>query len=121
MKANCHFLTATLLFAMLGVAIDSSAQYSRPRNNYAPAPAPSTNQNRNATAKVPVEKPEQFKELKVNTTFFFAADKNKSFPRTKISETTAKSVKDGSVSTVPAASLVIAANKSTNSTNAVKK
>ena len=111
MKTNCITLGIILLCFLL----DASAQYGRRRNYYVLPPVPGTNQNQTGTAKAPVEKSEQFKNVPVNTIFFFAADKNKSFPRTKVSETTAKSVKDGSVSKVPAATPVIVENKNTNS------
>lgn len=121
MKAICYFLMLTVLFAMLGVAVDANAQYGRRRNYYAPAPAPSTNKNQPAPPKTPVEKPEPFKDVKVNSTFFFVADKKKSFPRIKISETIARSVKDGQMSAVPAASLVVVENQATNHPSAAKK
>jgi hypothetical protein len=107
------------MLAVIFVTLEVEAGYGgrrRAYNYYPPdssVPKPPADQNNPARPaqpnqpKQPAEKQEPFKEVPVNSTFYFAADRNKSFPRIKISETTARSVKDGKVSQVPPATVVV--------------
>ena len=80
------------------------AQYRVPRRQAPPA-AGQTNQNNRAKPAEPADKPVKFKELAVNTEFYFLADKErKLFPRIKVSDTTARTVPtpgNSSVTTSP--------------------
>ena len=57
----------------------------------------------------------------MNTTFYFAADRNKSFPRIKISDTTARNTKDGKVSVVSPAMLVVVGSETNKTVTSPKK
>src|SRR5262245_17510841 len=89
------------------------AQYQVPRHRTPPA-AGRTNQTNRAKPAEPAEKPVKFKDLPLNSEFYFLADKErKLFPRIKISSTSAKSVPTAAspnvtTSPVPAETLVIA-------------
>jgi hypothetical protein len=117
MKFRLPFWTLLVLAFVLSVPTEAEAGYGRRRayNYYPPdssLPQPPADQNQNSPArpaqpKQPAEKQEPFKEVPVNSTFYFTADRNKSFPRIKISDTTARSVKDGKVSQVPPATVVV--------------
>ena len=86
-------------------------RYRRVQYNYNSRPAPPTNHA--AKAKEPEETPVKFKDLAINTEFYFLADKSrKLFPRVKISNTAAKTVPTAAnpkvtTNSVPAELLVI--------------
>src|SRR6266567_4518259 len=66
-------------------------QYRYPRYNNDPRPLQPT--NRVDTPVQPEEKPVKFKDIPLNTEFYFLADKTrKLFPRIKISNTAARTV-----------------------------
>jgi hypothetical protein len=68
------------------------AQYRVPRR-HAPPPANQTNQTNRPKPAEPADTPVKFKDLALNTEFYFLADKDrKLFPRIKISETSARSL-----------------------------
>jgi len=92
------FVAAVILFqSAYAGSHDRYAQYNYQRRNRA-QPSQSTNQ---ASKTEPQEKPQKFKDLPLNTEFYFLADKDrKLFPRIKISETSAKSVPTASSATV---------------------
>ena len=81
---------------------------------------PSTNQQLRPGPAEPVEKPVKFRDIAVNTEFYFVADKNrKLFPRVKVSETTARSVPTAAnprvtTNALPAETLVIVKKESQN-------
>ena len=94
MKTRSILLTLVLLMTA-GVLLQTAhAQWSYRRVQYRynnPRPAPSTNQVGKPTQ--PAEKPVKFKDLPLNSEFYFLADKDrKLFPRIKISNTSAKNV-----------------------------
>ncbi len=68
--------------------------YYRPPPNYnSPRPRAPNQANRPPVTVEPEEKTQKFRDLPVNTEFYFLADRSrKLFPRIKISDTTAKSV-----------------------------
>ena len=115
MKHHLLFRSVFALVVVLLSLTEAEAGYGRrrPYNYYPPdssspqSPADQNNPSRPNQPKQPAEKQEQFKEVPVNSTFYFVADRNKSFPRIKISDTTARSVKDGKVSQVPPATVVV--------------
>ena len=119
-----------ILFASL---LDVGAGYGgrrRAYNYYPPDTAPpqlppdQTDPSRPAQPKQPkppAEKQEKFKDVPLNTTFYFAVDHNKTFPRIKISDTTARNVKDGKVSAVPAATLVVVGSETHKTVATPKK
>src|SRR5882672_4875681 len=86
--------SGAVLAVAIGVAAAaprSYAQYRTPGNR--PAQPPSTNQTAKPKPATPQEKPQKFKDLAINTEFYYLADKDhKTFPWVKISATTAKSV-----------------------------
>ena len=92
------------------------AQYRVPQRH---AP-PGGNQTNQAKPAAPQEKPVKFKDLPVNSEFYFLADKNrKLFPRVKISETSARTIAtpgnpNVSTSPVPGETQVIAKKASPN-------
>ncbi len=68
------------------------AQYRVPRR-HAPPAAGQTNQTNRAKPAEPADKPVKFKDLRLNSEFYFLADKErKLFPRIKISDTSARTV-----------------------------
>src|SRR6266487_1989963 len=89
------------------------AQYRVPRRHGPPA-AGQTNQTSRAKPSEPADKPVKFKDLALNTEFYFLADKDhKLFPRIKISDTSARTVPtpgnpNVTTSPVPADTQVIA-------------
>src|SRR5436309_10649000 len=89
------------------------AQYRVPRR-HAPPAAGQTNQTNRAKPAEPADKPVKFKDLALNTEFYFLADKDrKLFPRIKISDTSARTVPtpgnpNVTTSPVPADTQVIA-------------
>jgi hypothetical protein len=89
------------------------AQYRVPRH-HAPSAANQTNQTNRAKPAEPQDKAVKFKDLAVNTEFYFLADKDhKLFPRIKISDTSARTVPtpgnaNVTTSPVPADTQVIA-------------
>ncbi len=89
------------------------AQYRVPRR-HAPPAAGQTNQTNHAKPAEPADKPVKFKDLPLNSEFYFLVDKDrKLFPRIKISETSARTVPtpgnpNVTTSPVPAESQVIA-------------
>src|SRR6266699_5195449 len=89
------------------------AQYRVPRR-HAPPAAGQTNQTNRAKPAEPADKPVKFKDLALNTEFYFLADKDhKLFPRIKISDASARTVPtpgspNVTTSPVPAESPVIA-------------
>ena len=89
------------------------AQYRVPRRQAPPA-ASQTNQSNRAKPDEPADKPVKFKDLAVNTEFYFLADKErKLFPRIKVSDTSALTVptpgnRNVTTSPVPAETQVIA-------------
>jgi len=94
MKTRSILLTLVLLMTA-GVLLETAhAQWSYRRVQYRynnPRPAPPTNQVGKPTQ--PAEKPVKFKDLPLNSEFYFLADKDrKLFPRIKISNTAAKNV-----------------------------
>jgi hypothetical protein len=94
MKTGSIQLTLALLIVP-GVLLESAhAQWSHRRVQYRynnARPAPPTNQVGKPTQ--PAEKPVKFKDLPLNSEFYFLADKDrKLFPRVKISNTAAKNV-----------------------------
>jgi hypothetical protein len=134
MKLHLLFRSALTLVVVLLSLTEAEAGYGRRRayNYYPPdssLPQPPADQNQNNPSrptqpnqpKQPAEKQEQFKEVPVNSTFYFVADRNKSFPRIKISDTTARSVKDGKVSQVPAATVVVVGSETNKAVASPKK
>ena len=94
MKTRSILLTLVPLMTA-GVLLQTAhAQWSYRRVQYRynnPRPAPPTNQVGKPTQ--PAEKPVKFKDLPLNSEFYFLADKDrKLFPRIKISNTAAKNV-----------------------------
>ena len=94
MKTRSILLTLVLLMTA-GVLLETAhAQWSYRRVQYRynnPRPAPPTNQVGKPTQTA--EKPVKFKDLPLNSEFYFLADKDrKLFPRIKISNTSAKNV-----------------------------
>jgi hypothetical protein len=89
------------------------AQYRVPHRQAPPA-AGQTNQSHRAKPDEPADKPVKFKDLAVNTEFYFLADKErKLFPRIKVSDTSARTVPtpgnpNVTTSPVPAETQVIA-------------
>ena len=68
------------------------AQYRVPPRHASP-PGNQTNQTNRAKPAAPQEKPVKFKDLPLNTEFYFLVDKDrKIFPRIKISDTSARTV-----------------------------
>jgi len=94
------------------------AQYRVPRR-HAPPSAGQTNQTNRAKPAEPADKPVKFKDLPLNSEFYFLADKDrKLFPRIKISDTSARSVPtpgnpNVTTSPVPADTQVIAKKANT--------
>src|SRR5262245_60562748 len=92
------------------------AQYRVPRRTAPPAPGQThqTNQTHRVKPAEPADKPVKFKELPINSEFYFLADKErKLFPRIKISETSARTIPtpgnpNVTTSPVPAETQVIA-------------
>ena len=97
---------------------DRYAQYRVPRR-HAPPAAGQTNQTSRAKPAEPADKPVKFKDLPLNSEFYFLADKDrKLFPRIKISDTSARSVPtpgnpNVTTSPVPADTQVIAKKANT--------
>jgi hypothetical protein len=99
------FLPAVIVSGLLSAAA-ARGQYKAPRD-YFPKnnPVPDVNANgaqppnRNAPTNQPPAKPQQpkFKDLPVNTQFYFLADSNRAFTWVKVSSTTATNVKNGVV------------------------
>ena len=89
------------------------AQYHVPRRQAPPA-AGQTNQSNRAKPAEPADKLVKFKDLAINTEFYFLADKDrKLFPRVKVSDTSARTVPTpgnpkATTSPVPADTQVIA-------------
>src|SRR5437867_11543416 len=120
MKTRSILLTLVLLMAA-GVLLQTAhAQWPYRRVQYRynnPRPAPPTNQVGKPTK--PAEKPVKFKDLPLNSEFYFLADKDrKLFPRIKISTTSARSVPtpgnpNVTTSPVPADTQVIAKKANT--------
>jgi hypothetical protein len=96
------------------------AQYRVPRRQAPPA-AGQTNQTNRPKPAEPADKPVRFKDLPLNSEFYFLADKErKLFPRIKISETSARTVPtpgspNVTTSPVPAETQVIAKKASAGS------
>ena len=111
----------TVLLVELAQAAPSYryAQYRVPQRHAPPA----GNQTNQAKPAVPQEKPVKFKDLPVNSEFYFLADKDrKLFPRVKISDTSARTVPtpgnpNVSTSPVPGETQVIAKKASPNGKN----
>ncbi len=100
MKAVLPFSRALALAVIFLLAADLHAAMYRRNNNTAPKannPPPA----QPPQTKAPAPKQETFKDLPVNTTFYFASDINKAFPRLKISDTMARSLADGIVGVIP--------------------
>src|SRR5262249_9023671 len=109
------------LFAVSSFLVDTAqaepgyryAQYRVPHRTAPPAPGQS-NQTHRVKPAEPADKPVKFKELPVNSEFYFLADKDrKLFPRIKISDTSARTVPtpgnpNVTTSPVPADTQVIA-------------
>jgi hypothetical protein len=89
------------------------AQYRVPRH-HAPPAASQTNQTNRAKPAEPADKPVKFRDMALNTEFYFLPDKDrKLFPRIKISDTSARTVPtpgnpNVTTSPVPADTQVIA-------------
>ena len=88
-------LPGLALLAACGVLLENAhaeGRYRRVQYNYnRPRPAPPANQGSGPAQ--PAEKPVKFKDLPINSEFYFPADKaRKLFPRIKISNTSAKTV-----------------------------
>jgi hypothetical protein len=92
---------------------DRYVQYRAP-SRHTPSAGNQTNQPNTVKPAAPQEKPVKFKELPLNTEFYFLADKDhKLFPRIKISDTSARTVPtpgnpNATTSPVPADTQVIA-------------
>ena len=96
----------TLLIALFVLAaVSLHAQYKAPSQYFRkdfPAPKPGgPQQSPPATPKAP-EKPAQpkFKDVALNTQFYFLSDTNRAHAWTKISATAAKNVKTGTAQTI---------------------
>ncbi len=89
----------------------SYAQYHQPGNRR--FQTPTTNQIAKPKPAAPEEKPQKFKDLTINTEFYYLADKDhKTFPWVKISATSAKSVATVAkptpvVASIPSETLVV--------------
>src|SRR5262245_14738127 len=122
--ALCVFAVLLLKRAQ-GEERDRYAQYRVPGHHPPPA-AGQTNQTARAKPAEPADKPIKFKELPLNSEFYFLADKDKRlFPRVKISNTSAKSVPTAAspnvtTNPVPAETLVISKKASTDGKDAKK-
>ena len=112
-------LTVLLVEPAQAAQSNRYAQYRVPQR-HAPPAGNQTNQTSLAKPAAPPEKPLKFKELPLNSEFYFLADKDrKLFPRVKISDTSARTIPtpaNPSVSTspVPAETQVIAKKASPN-------
>ena len=132
MKFHSLFRHVLVLAVVWSALTQAEAGYGgrRRANNYYPAdpvppqlPPDQTDLSRPARpsqSKQPAEKQQPFKDVPVNTTFYFAVDRNQFFPRIKISDSNARGVKDGKVSAVPPATLVVVGSE-TNKTVATPK
>lgn len=106
-------LTVLLVEPAQAEAPSRYAQYRVPRR-HAPTAAGQTNQSNHVKPAEPADKPVKFKDLALNTEFYFLADKErKLFPRIKISDTSARTVPSPgnpnvTTSPVPADTQVIA-------------
>jgi hypothetical protein len=92
-------------------------RYGGNRNIVRPPP---TNQPARPKPAEPVEKPVKFRDIAINTKFYFVADKDrKLFPRVKVSETMARSVPTAAnprvtTNALPADTFVIVKKESPN-------
>ena len=98
------FLMTVAATIGLLLTFNGQAQYKGPRDYFpknSPAPPPKNGTTPPAAPKNPDQatpaKPQQllFKDIPVNTQFFFTTDTNRSIPWTKVSATTAKNTKNG--------------------------
>ena len=133
MKFHSLFRRVLVLAVVWSALTQAEAGYGgrRRANNYYPPdtappqlPPDQTDLSRPARpsqSKPPAEKQQPFKDVPVNTTFYFAADRNKFFPRIKISDSTARGVKDGKVSQVPSATLVMVGSQTNKVAASPKK
>ena len=97
--------------ALLWVGPAAQAQYKAP-SQYFPknSPIPGAPGGKPAAPKAP-EKPAvpqqpKFKDVALNTEFFFLTDTNRAFPWTKLTATTAKNTKNGITQVINAATPV---------------
>lgn len=98
------FVATAWLFGVCGVQAQYGApsQYF-PKNNPIPLPGKQPSAPKQAPA-LP-EKP-KFKDLPLNTQFFFITDTNRTYAWTKVSATTAKNVKTGRTQAITGATQV---------------
>jgi hypothetical protein len=83
--------------ASLFVAMNVSAQYKAP-SQYFRKDFPAPNKPGNNPAATPSQpaapaQPPKFKDVAINSPFYFATDTNRAYPWTKLSATTAKNAK----------------------------
>ncbi len=97
-------LVAPALFAQYKAPSDYFRKDSpnRPGGPTQPGGAPAAPGN----AKPAAPLPPAFKDVPVNTQFYFLTDTNRAYAWTKITDTTAKNDKNGLTRTIPAATLV---------------
>ncbi len=89
----------SVAMACLVFGLDARAQYKAPSQYFPksnPAPAPRTPDKQAPTA----PQPPSFKDLPVNTQFFFLSDTNRTYAWMKTSSSTAKNTKNGVVQTI---------------------
>jgi hypothetical protein len=102
MKALASF--ALVMAVCLLCAREAPAQYKAPsqyfpKNN--PIPAKPGGQTPAAPRQPPAAAPQpKFKELPVNSQFYFPADTNRAFAWTKTSDTTARNTKNGAAQVI---------------------
>ncbi len=104
MKASSIGINVAM--ACLVFSLDAQAQYKAPsqyfpKNNTAPAPGAQPAAPRPPDRQAPTApQPPKFKELPVNTQFYFLSDTNRTYAWTKISSSTAKNMKNGLTQTI---------------------
>src|SRR4051812_14040087 len=99
---HLHIFGCLLVIALLGASVfDAQARrYNNHPGKQSKAERTQTNSVPTTNAVPAVKEQRTFKDVAIDSTFYFAADKDKHFPRTKISDSTAKNQKDGTVGTI---------------------
>lgn len=111
MKANILLMLAACGLLLASSPFISSAAARRARYYPPPPPAVAPRQAQNqppATNSGPAEVTKKFKDLAVNAQFYMATDADKLYLKTKITQTSAKTIKTGEIAgPIPEDTLVV--------------
>src|SRR5207247_500865 len=91
-----------LAMGCLGFGLSAQAQYKGPRDYFPKnSPAPTPGGQPAAPPQTPATpQPPKFKDLPLNTQFYFLSDTNRPYAWTKISSSSAKNTKNGVTQTI---------------------